>query len=277
MKIVILGAAGQLGQQLCRSLPGEIVAFGRADADLTKPAELRRTLGKLRPGVVVNAAAYTNVDRAEIDAAQAFAVNAHGVRDLAAICGNVDATLIHISTDYVFGVDVTRVIPYSETDPAGPVNIYGQSKLVGEEFVRSLCPRQFILRTCGLYANGHSNFVATMLRKADERTAVRVVADQICTPTSVVDLAAAVEEIIDSQAYGLYHVTNAGSCSWHEFARTIFAIAKKSVTLIPITSEEYAAQARRPRYSVLSNAKWAAHGFTPLRSWQAALAECLGK
>src|SRR5260221_10196605 len=141
MKTVILGAAGQLGQQLGRSLACDVVALGRAHADLTKPAELRRTLAELRPSVVVNAAGYTQVDRAETDAAQALAVNAHGVRDLAAICRDVEATLIHISTDYVFGLDATRIIPYSETDVPGPANVYVQSKLAGGAFVRSLCPR----------------------------------------------------------------------------------------------------------------------------------------
>jgi dTDP-4-dehydrorhamnose reductase len=276
MKTVILGAAGQLGQQLGRFLPGDVIALGRADADLTKPADLRRILGEQRPGIVVNAAGYTQVDCAESDAAQAFAVNAHGVRDLAAICRDVEATLVHISTDYVFGRDAIRNTPYNETDVPGPVNVYGQSKLAGEEYVRALCPRHFILRTCGIYARGHSNFVETMLRKADEGSSVQVVEDQICTPTSVVDLARALRELLVSQAYGLYHLTNAGSCSWHEFARTILEMTKKSVTLIPITSEQYDSPARRPRYSVLSNARWSERGFTPLRSWQAAIQDYLG-
>jgi dTDP-4-dehydrorhamnose reductase len=276
MKTVILGAGGQLGHQLARSLPGEVIALTRADADLTKPADLRRTLTELRPSVVVNSAGYTQVDLAETESAQAFSVNAQGLRDLATICRDIDAALVHISTDYVFGLDAERKVPYGETDVPGPVNIYGQSKLAGEAFVRSLCPRHFILRTCGLYARGRSNFVETILRKAEEQRPVRVVTDQICTPTSVVDLAAAVRELVDSQAYGLYHVTNAGSCSWHEFARTIFELARKSATLIPITSDEFAAAARRPRYSVLDNGQWIAQGFTPLQSWETALAECLG-
>lgn len=271
MKIVILGANGQLGRQLGVTLSGEVIALSRAEADLVKPAVLRQTLVQLRPRVVVNAAGYTQVDKAELHPTEAFAVNAVGVRDLAAICRDLDATLIHVSTDYVFGLDTMRISPYCETDAPGPLNAYGNSKLVGEHFVQALCPKHFILRTCGLYGAGSINFVETMLRKAEEPGPVRVVDDQICAPTSVFDLADAVRALLDSQAYGLYHLTNSGSCSWHEFARTIFGMKKKDVTLVPITSGEYAAPAQRPHYSVLSNARWIDNGFTPLRSWQEAL------
>ena len=271
MKIVILGANGQLGRQLGVTLSGEVIALSRAEADLVKPAALRQTLMQLRPRVVVNAAGYTQVDKAELHPAEAFAVNAVGVRDLAAICRDLDATLIHVSTDYVFGVEATRMSPYRETDAPGPLNVYGHSKLAGEQFVQTLCPKHFILRTSGLYGSGSTNFVETMLRKAEEPSPVRVVDDQICTPTSAFDLAAAVRELLDSQAHGLYHVTNSGSCSWHEFAQTIFEMKKKDVKLDPIPSGEYAAPAERPHYSVLSNARWIDNGFTPLRSWQQAL------
>jgi dTDP-4-dehydrorhamnose reductase len=276
MKIVILGAAGQLGRQLSKVLPGDVVALRRADADLAKPAELRQILTQLGPAIVVNAAAYTQVDRAEAEPGEAFAVNTLAVRDLATFCRDADCTLIHFSTDYVFGLDALRISPYSETDPAGPINVYGNTKLAGEYLVQSTCPKYFILRTCGLYGplqagSGHTNFVETMLRKAEEGNPVRVVDDQVCTPTSVLDLAHAARELLESRAFGLYHVTNAGSCTWHEFAETIFELAKKAAVLVPIESKEYAAPARRPRYSVLSNARWIDIGYTPLRSWQEAL------
>jgi dTDP-4-dehydrorhamnose reductase len=271
MKIVILGAAGQLGRQLRRALPGEVVGLTRADADLTKPAALRSTLTQLCPDVVVNAAGYTQVDRAEAEPSEAFAVNALAVRELAAICRDGDCTLIHFSTDYVFGLDALRTTPYSESDAADPINVYGNSKLAGEHFVRATCPKHFILRTSGLYGPSPTNFVAAMLRKAEAGEPLRVVDDQVCTPTSAFDLAQATCELLRSQAYGLYHVTNAGSCSWYEFAQAIFEAAKIDVPLVSIKTEEYAAPARRPRYSVLSNARWADAGFTPLRSWQNAL------
>jgi dTDP-4-dehydrorhamnose reductase len=280
MKIVILGAAGQLGRQLCKVLPGDVVALRRGDADLAKPVELRQALGQLHPDVVVNAAAYTQVDRAEADPGEAFAVNALAARDLATFCRDADCTLIHFSTDYVFGLDALRTSPYSETDPAGPINVYGNSKLAGEYLVQSICPKHFIVRTCGLYGpllpgSNQANFVETMVRKAEEGNPVRVVDDQICSPTSVVDLANATLGLLDSRAFGMYHVTNAGSCTWYEFAQAIFEFVKKPVALVPIESKEYAAPARRPRYSVLSNARWIDSGFTVLRSWQEALCSYL--
>jgi len=282
MRIVILGAAGQLGRQLGKVLRGDVAALTRAEADLTRPAALRQALEQLHPDVVVNAAAYTQVDRAEADPGGAFAVNALALRDLATSCRDADCTLIHFSTDYVFGLDALRASPYSETDPAGPINVYGNSKLAGEHFVQGICPKHFILRTCGLYGplqagSGHTNFLETMLHKAEEGNPLRVVDDQIGTPTSVVDLANATLEILDSRAFGLYHVTNAGSCTWHEFAKAIFEFVKKTVALVPIETKEYAALARRPRYSVLSNARWIDNGHTPLRSWQEALERYLAE
>jgi dTDP-4-dehydrorhamnose reductase len=280
MKIVILGATGQLGRQLCKVLPRDVVALGRGEADLARPDELRQVLAQLRPGVVVNAAAYTRVDGAEADPGEAFAVNALAMRDLATFCRDSDCTLVHFSTDYVFGLDALRTSPYSETDTAGPINVYGNSKLAGEYLVQSICPKHFIVRSCGLYGpllagSSHANFVETMLRKAEEGQPVRVVDDQICTPTSVVDLADATRELLESRTYGLYHVTNAGSCTWHDFAQTIFELVNNPVALLPIESKEYPAPARRPRYSVLSNARWIDNGNTPLRSWQEALEDYL--
>lgn len=276
MKNIVLGAGGQLGRELCRVLPGDVVALGRADADLAQPLKLRRTLEEIRPRIVINAAGSTQVDRAEAEPGAAFAVNALAVRDLAVICRDLDAVLIHFSTNYVFGLDRMRDSPYDEDDAAAPCNVYGASKLAGEFFVRSLCPKHFILRTCGLYSapgagSGRMNFVEAMLRQAAAGTPVRVVNDQICTPTSAADLAQAVVESLDSQAFGLYHLTNAGACTWHEFAEAIFAIARLEGAPVPIKSDEYAAPARRPRCSVLSNRRWINSGFTPLRPWREAL------
>ncbi|MBI1831600.1 MAG: dTDP-4-dehydrorhamnose reductase [Planctomycetes bacterium] len=271
MKIVILGAAGQLGRQLVRCLRGDVIALSHADTDLREPDRIRDLVKKIRPDAVVNAAAYTQVDRAQSEPAGAFAVNAHGVRDLAAICRDLDCTLLHFSSDYVFGQDASRTMPYRETDAPGPINVYGASKLAGEEFVRAICPRHFIVRTCGLYGPQSNNFVETMLRKAAEGGVIRVVADQTCTPTSALDLAEAAHALLESQAFGLYHVTNAGSCTWHEFAGAIFEIAKKNVPLEAITSAQHVAAARRPRYSVLCNHSWAERGFALLRPWREAI------
>src|SRR6266851_3859431 len=197
MKYAVLGAAGQLGRDLCPRLAGTVVPLGRDRADLTRPEQLRSTLAELRPDVVVNCAAYNFVDRAESEPEAAFAVNVWGVWSLAAICRDLGCVLAHFSTDYVFGLDSGRRTPYRETDAPGPVSVYGVSKLAGEHFVRAICPRHFVLRTCGLYGVWGSggkggNFVETMRRVAAQGKPLRVVHDQFCTPTYTVDLADAV-------------------------------------------------------------------------------------
>ena len=230
--------------------------------------------------MVVNCAAYNFVDKAESDPAGAFAVNAWGVRDLALVCRDLDCVLVHFSTDYVFGLDETRRRPWAETDAPGPVSVYGLSKLAGEYLVRSLCPRHFVIRTCGLYGVWGSggkggNFVETMLRMAGQGKPLRVVADQTCTPTYTVDLAAASADLIATGRYGLYHLTSAGACSWHEFARAIFDLAGVKADLTPIGSREFGAAARRPAYSVLSSAAGADLNLSPMRPWSEALAAYL--
>jgi dTDP-4-dehydrorhamnose reductase len=276
MKIAILGAGGQLGQDLREILGAEAVPLTRADADLTRPEQLRAALTALRPEVVVNCAAYNLVDKAETEPAAAFAVNTLGVRNLAVVCRDLNCTLAHFSTDYVFGLDDARAEPYREDDCPGPVSVYGSSKAAGEDFVRSLCPRHFVVRTCGLY--GHKgiggkggNFVETMLRKATEGAKLRVVADQRCTPTASADLAHAAALLIRTQAYGLYHFTNAEACSWFEFARAIFDLSGRSADLVPITSAEFGAPARRPRYSVLACDRYDGLGLAPRARWEEAL------
>ena len=280
MKNVVLGASGQLGRALCRVLPGELVGLDRATADLTAPIMLRQTLESIRPRFVLNAAGFTQVDRAEVEPDQAFAVNAFALRNLAAICHELNAVLIHFSTNYVFGLDRMRDAPYDEDDPPGPVNVYGASKLAGEYFVRERCPRHFIVRTCGLYGQRdekkeHLSFVDAMLRNAGAGGSVRVVDDQICTPTSAADLALAVIELFNSDAFGVYHLTNAGACTWHEFAEAIFAIRGQAVEVEAIQSASYPVPAKRPRFSVLSNHRWINTGFTGLRHWRESLEQHL--
>jgi len=276
MRYALLGAGGQLGRDLQSRLQGEVVAWTREQADLTRPMDLRAALEALRPEIVVNCAAYNLVDKAESYPAGAFAVNAWGVRDLALACRDLGCVLVHFSTDYVFGLDENNRIPWTETDAPGPIGVYGLSKLAGEYLVRSLCPRHFVVRTCGLYGVWGSggkggNFVETMLRLAAQGKPVRVVADQSCTPTYTVDLAAATAALATTERYGLYHVTNSGSCSWYEFAAAIFGRAGIKADLAPITSREFGAPARRPAYSVLSTSAYHALGLPPLRPWQEAL------
>jgi dTDP-4-dehydrorhamnose reductase len=278
----VLGAAGQLGRDLVPRLAGDVVPLTRAEADLTRPDALRTALADARPDAVVNCAAYNFVDKAESEPAAAFAVNAWAVRDLALICRDLGCALVHFSTDYVFGLDEGRQTPWAETDAPGPVGVYGLSKLAGEYLVRALCPRHFVLRTCGLYGVWGSggkggNFVETMLRLAGQGKPLRVVADQVCTPSYAADVAAATAALVPTGRYGLYHVTSAGSCSWHEFARTIFELAGVPADLTAIPSREYAAAARRPAYSVLSCRALAAAGVPPPRPWREALAAYLAE
>jgi dTDP-4-dehydrorhamnose reductase len=281
MRYAVLGAAGQLGRDLCPRLTGNVIPLTRERADLTRPQTLRAALEEVRPDVVVNCAAYNFVDRAEAESEAAFAANAWGVRELARLCGERDWALVHFSTDYVFGLDAARRTPWAESDAPGPVSVYGLSKLAGEYLVRSLCPRHFVVRTCGLYGVWGSggkggNFVETMLRLAGQGKPLRVVGDQTCSPSYTLDVAEATATLLKSCQPGLYHLTNAGSCSWYEFARTIFELEGLCPDLVPITSREYGAAACRPAYSVLANTAWVACGLPALRPWRAALAAYLG-
>lgn len=275
MRFVVIGAAGQLGRDLCPRLPGDVVTLGRPQADLTQPAELDSLLVSARPDVVINCAAYNLVDKAESEPNVAFAVNTWGVRDLAKICQRLNMTLVHFSSDYVFGLEQQRT-PYSETSAPGPNSVYSMSKLCGEYAVRAECEKHFIIRTCGLYGVWGSggkgtNFVETMLRVAGQGKPLKVVADQTCTPSYTVDVADATMKLLQTSRYGLYHITNAGSMTWFEFAQTILELAEVPAQLSPTTTVDYNAPARRPSYSVLSNDKLAAAGVPPPRHWREAL------
>jgi dTDP-4-dehydrorhamnose reductase len=280
VRFAVLGAGGQLGRDLCPRLEGEVVALPRARVDLTRPGETRAVLTSLGPDVVVNCAAYNFVDSAEAEVEAAFAVNAFAVRELALVCRDLGCVLVHFSTDHVFGLDAGRRTPWTEDSAPGPVSVYGASKLAGEHFVRALCPRHFVVRTCGLFGLFGSggkggNFVETMLRLAAQSRPLRVVADQVCTPSYTADVADAAARLVRTDRYGLYHVTSGGACTWHEFAREIFALAGLQVEVQAITSDEYGAAARRPAYSVLDNGGWRRLGLPPLPPWQVALAAYL--
>jgi dTDP-4-dehydrorhamnose reductase len=282
MKTVVIGSAGQLGRDLCPRLSGEVAALTRQEIDLGQPQSIAPQLVQLGPDVVVNCAAYNFVDRAESEPEAAFAVNAWGVRSLAMTCRDLGCVLVHFSTDYVFGLDGQRTTPYSEGDAPGPMSVYGLSKLAGEYLVQSICPRHFVIRTCGLYGVWGSggkggNFVETMLRLAGQGKPLRVVADQVCTPSYTVDVAAASAALIRTGRYGLYHIVNTGSCTWHEFARSIFELAKVKADLTAIGSSDWQAAARRPAYSVLACDRYRALGLVELRSWRDALAAYLAE
>jgi len=274
MSILVTGADGQLGAEVVRQAEGAAAGVGHAEFDLRKPDAMAAVIEEHRPRVLVNCAAYTQVDRAEEQPHVALAVNATGVGELARLCARHEAALVHVSTDYVFGLDETRSTPYDEDDPPGPVGVYGASKLLGEYAVRAACPRHFVVRTCGLYGHaGKGNFVKTMLRLAGQGGPLRIVDDQVCTPTNVTDLAALLLRLAESAAYGLYHATNAGACSWFEFAREIFRQSGMDVDVEAIPTSEFPRPARRPGYSVMGHRRLQEAGLGPLRAWQEAVAK----
>ena len=278
--ILLLGSAGQLGRDFQTRLEGKVVCWTRTEVDLSHFDSVRAKLMELKPRVVMNCAAYNFVDQAESEPEAAFQANAWAVRNLALACAELDATLVHFSTDYVFGLDASREQPWSETEAPGPVSIYGMSKLTGEYLVRSLCPKHFVIRTCGLYGVWGSggkggNFVETMLRMAGQGKPLSVVNDQRCTPSFTSEIAGSTLRLLETSKYGLYHLTNSGDCSWYEFAAEIFNQAGVSVALTAIPSREYPRPAKRPSYSVLSLDKFTSLGLPSPRPWQEALGEYL--
>ncbi len=283
MKIAVLGAAGQLGRDLCPRLAalGEVVPLSRADIDLSQPSTITTTrIASYDLDYFVNAAAYNFVDKAETEPEAAFAVNALGVRALARACDEAGALLVHYSTDFVFGIDPAHTVPRTETDLPGPASAYGVSKLAGEYFVLDEVYGALVIRTCGLYGMWGSggkggNFVETMLRVSGQGKPLRVVNDQRCTPSYTADVAAATVSLLERGVKGLIHVTNSGDCTWYEFAAEIFRQSGLTPDLIPITSAEFGAAAKRPAYSVLSTAKLVSQGVPALRPWQEALAAYL--
>ena len=288
MRIALIGAGGQLGTDLQMCLEGDVAALGHDSIEITDAANVEAVLSKVAPECVVNAAAYNLVDRAEDEPDVAYAVNALGPRNLAMFCGARDIPLLHVSTDFVFsgrirlfGLEIERQMPYREFDTPQPLSAYAVSKLAGEHYVARLCRRHFVVRTCGLYGcggtRGKGNFVETMFRLATERDELKVVDDQICTPTASADLAHAIQAVINTDAYGLYHATNLGSTSWYNFAREIFRLAKSDTQVSPVTSAQFGAKAARPSYSVLNQKKLSnALGFE-LQTWQQALAQYLSE
>ncbi len=280
MKVLILGGEGQLGTELQNLLKENSVACGRQDVDITSHDSFSQQLEKSKVDLVINAAAYNLVDQAEDEPDEAYRINALGPRNLALECATRNLPLVHISTDYVFGQD-TSGTPWKETDAPGPVSVYGTSKLAGEYFVRSSCKKHFIVRTCGLYGhaarsgNGKGNFVETMLRLGSERDKLRVVDDQHCTPTSVKDLAAAICDLIQLDAYGLYHCTNDGDCTWANLAMEIFQYSKMNVRVTPISSSEYPTKAKRPKQSLLDCTKLTAVLGRSMPHWKDALHQYL--
>ncbi len=271
MKIAIVGAKGQLGMDFCRVLSAEtVVPLTHGDVDVSNFAQVNQVLDSASPDVVISTAAFHKVEECEKQPETSLAVNATGPRNLALACRRINAVLVHFSTDYVF--DGRQQQPYTESDLPHPLNVYGVSKLAGEGMVSLTWSRHFVVRTCGLYGVAGSrgkggNFAETMLRKAAEEGPIRVVNDQVLTPTFTGDLAEAVSRLIRSEAYGLYHVSAEGQCSWYEFARKILELENLKAELKPVNTTEFPSPVQRPAYSVLSKQKLNRLGITMPR-WE---------
>lgn len=279
MKIAVTGAGGQLGWELCQQLGQRALPLDRARLDVGDRDSVLRTIAAARPAAVINTAAYTAVDKAEQEPAVAFRANADAVAYLAEACGEVNCPLLQISTDYVFGDAAAPRAPHHEDEPVLAQGQYAQSKLAGEAAARHWT-KHFIVRTCGLYGEAPpgkkpNNFVETMLRLAGERDSLRIVDDQYCTPSYVRHVARAALFLVETDAYGTYHVVNTGSTNWLGFATEIFRLANKPMRLEPITTAQYNAPAPRPAYSVLATTKYHALGGPVMPDWKAALAEYL--
>lgn len=266
MKILVTGANGMLGQDLCPILEdvGAFVIETDIDTlDITKPEDVNNILTETRPDMVIHCAAYTNVDRAEEDFETAKLINVTGTENVAKVCGKLDIPLIYISTDYVF--DGTKKAPYTPDDTPNPINNYGLTKLQGEEAVKKYCEKYYIARTSWLYGHYGKNFVETMISKAAQP--LKVVEDQIGCPTWTVELANGILRLLQ-KPYGTYHVCGSGSTSWYGFAQEIFKQSGLDVNLEPCRTEDFPRPAKRPEYSVMANDKLC-------RNWQAALQDYL--
>lgn len=272
MKILVTGATGQLGHDVCRVLSKRgigHVGVGSADFDLTSGEATQAFLEEYRPDSVIHCAAWTKVDLAVDEPERCMRVNADGTRNIALACRELGAKLVYISTDYVF--PGAGVKPWKTDDATGPLNVYGQSKLTGEEAVKELLERYFIVRTSWVVGTHGSNFVKTMLRLAENHRELRVVGDQIGSPTFTMDLAPLLCDMIATDKYGYYHATNEGFCSWAELAEAVFRLSGKAVAVEHVSTEEYAAKAARPKNSRLSKRSLDAGGFTRLPGWEASL------
>jgi dTDP-4-dehydrorhamnose reductase len=300
MSIVVTGADGQLGSELCWQLGANAIPLDIDTLDLTDGRAVAERLLALKPAAVINCAAYTQVDKAESEPEKCRAVNAGAVEHLVRACGLLDRPLVQISTDYVFGAAPAEPRPWREEDPPSPQGVYARTKLEGEQ-IAAQCPKHLIVRTCGLYARRcdqrATNFVKTMLRLGGQKSELGVVGDQCCTPTYVPHLGRAILFLLRcgkggkgdsphlcqgsgqrgtvpfSAPWGTYHVTNTGQATWCEFAAEIFRLAGMKVAIRPITTAEYGAAAARPSYSVLDTSVYHSLGGPAMPDWKAALAE----
>lgn len=274
--IMITGASGQLGMDLQRLLDAQGIpytAYSKEELDITDLTAVVNRVHRDQPQAIIHAAAYTNVDLAESERDLAYLVNTYGTRNVAVAAEEIGAKLLYVSTDYVF--DGRSRKPYNEYAKPSPVNVYGFSKWEGEQLIKQLHRRFFIIRTAWVFSTFGQNFVKTMLKLGGERAELDIVHDQYGCPTYTLDLADTIISMIQSERYGTYHVTNSGSCSWYEFASAIMEEAGLTVKVRSVPTSQFPRSARRPSYSVLEGMALRLNGFQPLRHWREALHDCV--
>jgi dTDP-4-dehydrorhamnose reductase len=279
--IVVFGSSGQLGQCFKKLAESEGISSinfpSETEANILDIEALKKVFEKYKPTYCINCAAYTAVDKAEDEQDIALKINKTGVENLSILCSENGSTLFHISTDFVFKGD--KSTPRTEDDEAEPVNVYGQTKLEGEQVVEALLKKYFIIRTGWLYSEYANNFMKTMLKLGAEKDELKVVADQTGTPTYAIDLAACIIDIIKSKstAYGLYHYSNEGIASWYDFAKAIFEISGTVIKVLPIKTEEYKTRAMRPAYSVMDKSKIKKTFQMEIPYWRDSLVICINR
>jgi len=273
MRVLITGAGGMLARDLIPVLSGrghETLAPNESELDITDLHTVSTIVESLKPELIINCAAYTRVDDAEVEEVKALQVNGHGVENLCMACRSGNIPLLHFSTDYVF--DGTKPTPYSIHDKPNPINAYGRSKLTGEKHILKLMDKFYIIRTSWLFGLHGNNFVETMLSLAKSQKSINVVNDQRGCPTWTVHLSQAIAELIETGRYGIYHITNSGSVTWYEFAREIFRLSGIHMNVIPVTSDRFPRPAKRPHNSVLDPYPLYDVLKRNMPSWQGALA-----
>jgi dTDP-4-dehydrorhamnose reductase len=280
LKVAVIGSTGQLGQDLMRVFSEEAVGFAHEDLDVTDGESVASAIRSVEPDWVLNTAAFHRVDDCETNPTLTFAVNATGALNVARAAAAVGSGMAFFSSDYVFGgQDRERDHPYEEGDGPDPLSVYGVSKVAGEQLVMQANPRHLVVRSAGLYGTATSRkgwtFPELMLNKARSEGALRVVTDQVLSPTFTADLAGKTKELIEQDAVGLFHLTNAGECSWFEFARGALELAGVDAKMEQISTEQMNQRARRPPYSALDTTRLEAVGLEPLRPWKEALSDYL--
>ncbi len=277
-KVLITGSNGQLGKALNQQLKDnknfQVVNTDVDELDITKFSEVNEFVKKINPNIIINCAAHTAVDICEKQKDKAYRINAVGPKNLSVTAKEIGAVIVQVSTDYVF--DGKKIGKYTESDRANPQSVYGQTKWEGEEFVRKTNEKHFIVRTAWLYGDG-KNFVRTMLQLAENSAEIRVVEDQVGTPTSAKEVAKVIMKLVETENYGTYHATCEGQCSWADFSEEIFRLSRKDIHVKRITSEEYKTAAKRPQNSVLDNKNLREKIGYSMQGWEDALEEFIAE